>query len=114
MNSTYFCIVCFYNKEMTGKFSVDFIFRDMKLANQTLKEYIETIELSSSDLERRCWPVLYVATISSIDEDEHYVYLDDVKKRLYISAYELDNSPFNGRRITLPVLSKTIPTEFIV
>ena len=109
---SYFCIVCFYDPDMKGRFTVDYIFSNLSKANQTLKEYIEAIE--TSDVDRRCWPVLYIAKLTITDEDEYYVYLDQTKKRLYLSAFEIENSPFMGRRLPLPAISDEIPTEYVV
>lgn len=106
----YFCIICFYDEEMKGRFTVDYIFTDMKKANIALKEYIDAIE---SDTEpRRCWPVLYVANITILLEDTYYVYLDQVKKRLYISLEELSKSPFIYRKLILPIVTDEMPEEY--
>lgn len=107
--SSCFCIVCFYNEEMDDKFGVDFIFRDMKSAIETMKLYND---LNSKNIEnKRCWPAIYAAKLPYIENDEYFVYLDTSKKRLYISATVIEDSPFNGRRIVLPMITNTIPTN---
>lgn len=105
--SSYFCIVCFYNSEMDGKFGVDYIFHDMKTALTSLKMYNETL---ANLPNRKCWPAIYATKLPPIGDDEYYVYLDQSKKRLHISAYPVEDSPFNGRRIALPMATGQIPT----
>lgn len=106
----YYCIVCFYDSEMTGKFTVDFIFTDLKIASDTLKEYMEVIKTNEI---QRCWPVLYIAKTTIITDETYYVYLDQTKKRLYTSLYEIPNSPFNSRKLLLPAVSSSMPDEYL-
>lgn len=113
----YFCIVCFYNAELTGKFTVDYIFTNMSKAQATLEDYIIAIENSEKEdptQARRCWPELYIAQITPLVDEEYYVYLDQTKKRLYISLYQIENSPFLSRKLLLPDVSDIIPDEFIL
>jgi hypothetical protein len=93
---------------MDGKFGVDYIFRDMKTAIQTLKIYND--QNAQNPEKRRCWPVIYAAKLPMTENDDYYVYLDTSKKRLHISASAVDDSPFNGRRIALPLITNTVPS----
>lgn len=106
--SSYFCIVCFYDSTMDGKFGVDYIFRDMKIALQTLKIYNDII--GADPANRKCWPIIYAAKLPNVVDDEYYVYLDPSKKRMHISAYPIENSPFNGRRIVFPHVDNSTPS----
>lgn len=92
---------------MNGKFGIDFIFRDMKTALGTLKIYNDIL---GTNPDRKCWPAIYASKLPSVEDDEYYVYLDPFKKRMHISAYPVDNSPFNGRRIVLPNPNNTVPS----
>ena len=104
--SSYFCIVCFYDSTLDGKFGVDYMFRDMKMAIQTLKMYNDINEKNDN---QKCWPVIYASKLPYVEDEEYYVYLDPSKKRMHISAYPVEDSPFNGRRIALPIVNTSIP-----
>lgn len=89
----YYYIVCFYNEELSGNFTVDFIYSDMKTAFTTIKEIQKDEEQQTP---RNEWSVLYIYDGKNVrpgDERDYNVYLDSTKKKIYIFCdyHQLDN-----------------------
>lgn len=76
----YYCIVCFYNSNMEGPFTVDYIFKDMKKAFTQLKALSGEVHLFISESPQ----------IAPGDTEDFHVYLDIKSKKLYICITECE------------------------
>lgn len=106
-----YCIVCFYDKEMMGKFTIDYVFRNSKLAFETLKEYNRLIELDEDN--RSSWPQLYITTEEFPQyEEDSFITLDQHTKKLFMG--KKSGSGIVSCKVPIPPISTEVPDEFIV
>jgi len=97
--------VCFYNEQLTGSFTVDYIYRDKAKAVKTIVSYIKK---SMSEEPRTYWPVLYETDSLNIQQgdcDDYHVYLDNAKKKLYIFVNQQNLKDLQYDKIPMPPLS---------
>lgn len=109
-----YCVVCYYREDLTGNFTIDFIFKNKKMAVETVIEYNKV----AADIEpRKAWAILYVYEglyIKPGNVDDYHVYLDSKQHTVYIFVSEQNLPNFQYQKIPLPPISTKIPDEFII
>lgn len=103
----YYCLLCFYDEKCTGTFRIDYIFKDKKLALETLIRYNKF-----ASIDRKTWMQIYFYDnyyIPNGDDRDYHVYLTPDKKiKIFL---EKNNTIGNYRKLPLPPIEKAIPDE---
>jgi len=103
----YYCLICFYNEECTGPFRLDYIFRDKKLALETLIKYNKF-----TSINRNTWMQIYFYDnyyIPNGDDTIYHVYLmKDKKIKIFLEKNNIDG---NYRKLPLPPIQTYVPSE---
>jgi len=109
-----YCLVCFYKEDLSGGFTVDYMFRDKTIALQTLLEYNR---VASGEEKRRAWMQLFFydqVYVPKGDDGDYYVYLNMEKKKIKIFVDEQKYDNYRHRLLPLPPIETSIPDEFVV
>jgi len=105
-----YCLVCFYNEDLSGNFTIDYMFKDKKLALDTLIEYNKIISLN---VPRKEWMQIYFYEqlyIPNGDDEDYYVYLSTVDKKIKIFVNEQNlTEGYNFSKLPLPPIQITRP-----
>lgn len=103
----YYCLICFYNDKCTGPFSIDYIFRDKRLALETLIKYNKF-----TSVNRNTWMQIYFYDnyyIPNGDDNNYHVYLmNDKKIKIFLEKNNIDG---NYRKLPLPPIQTSVPDE---
>ena len=107
-----YCVVCFYNENCDGNFTIDYIFRDKLKAVQTAVKYTK---FAMSEEKRKYWLFVYETDSKTAQPgsiEDFNVYLDHDKKKLYMFTGPQDLQKLKHSKIPLPSISTKVITEF--
>lgn len=105
-----FFLVCFYNADLTGKFNVEYVFRDKKMAIDTL---IAHNKVFGNHNVRTEWLQIYFCDqfyIPNGDDSDYHVYINPNNKKIKIY---LDTQPTEKgeryQKLPLPPIETCVP-----
>lgn len=103
-----YVIVCYYKPECEGSFTIDYIFRDKRLAISALVQYEKEANVES----RIFWPKLFYYNHKYIpigEVNNYHVYLNDKSKNMYIFLQKTDLVGMQYCVVPLPPISTKLP-----